>query len=74
MAQSVEHLTLDFGSGHDLTVHEIEPITSGSALTAENLLGILSLPLPCSFSLSKQTNKQKNVCPWVPGWLSQLSV
>ena len=23
MAQSVEHPTLDFGSGHDLTVHEI---------------------------------------------------
>ena len=22
---SVKHLTLDFGSGHDLTVHEIEP-------------------------------------------------
>ena len=22
---SVEHLTLDFGSGHDLTLHEMEP-------------------------------------------------
>ena len=25
MAQSVKHPTLEFGSGHDLTAHEIEP-------------------------------------------------
>ena len=25
VAQSVKHLTLDFGSGHDLLVHEFEP-------------------------------------------------
>ena len=25
MAQLVKHPTLDFGSGHDLMVHEIEP-------------------------------------------------
>ena len=25
MAQLVKRLTLDFGSGHDLTVHEFEP-------------------------------------------------
>ena len=25
MAQSVKHLTLDFGSGHDLTVCEFKP-------------------------------------------------
>ena len=25
MAQSVKHLTLDLGSGHDLTVREMEP-------------------------------------------------
>ena len=25
MAQSVKRLTLDFGSGHDLTVYEFEP-------------------------------------------------
>ena len=25
VAQSVKHPTLDFGSGHDLTVHEIKP-------------------------------------------------
>ena len=26
VAQSVKHLTLDFGSGHDLVVHEFEPL------------------------------------------------
>ena len=25
MAQTVKHPTLDFGSGHDLTAHEIKP-------------------------------------------------
>ena len=44
MAQSVEHLNLDFGSGPDLTLCEIEPHV-GSVLTEQNLLGILSLPL-----------------------------
>ena len=43
MAQSVKHLTLDIGSGHDLLVREVE-------LTALSLLVIvslrLSLPLP----------------------------
>ena len=28
VAQSDKHLTLDFGSGHDLTVHEFEPSLS----------------------------------------------
>ena len=55
MAQSIERLTLDFGSGHDLVVPGMEP-TSGSALIARNLLGILSLPLslplPCSSTLA----------------------
>ena len=31
MAQLVEHLTLDFGSGHDLVVREIEPCVGLSA-------------------------------------------
>ena len=57
MAQSVQHLTLGFSSGHDLTVCEFKP-TSGSALTAQSLIGILSLclsPYPsptCILSLS----------------------
>ena len=53
VAQSVKHLTLDFGSGHDLPVPEIEP-PSGSVLIAWSLLGILSVPLsvppPCLYS------------------------
>ena len=36
MAHLVKRLTLDFGSGHDLTVHEFKP-------QAQSLLGILSL-------------------------------
>ena len=47
MAQSVKSPTLDFSSGHNLMVHEIEPM-SGSALTSWSLLGILSLPLSVS--------------------------
>ena len=54
VAQSVKHPSLDFGSGHDLRVHEFEPML-GSVLTAWSLLGILSLPLsaPLLISLSK---------------------
>ena len=59
MAQLVKRPTLGFSSGHDLTVHEFEPIL-GSALTVWSLLRILSLPLSatsllrhtCSLSLS----------------------
>ena len=47
VAQSVKHLTLDFGSGHDLRVVRFSP-ELGSRLTprwAWSLLKILSLPL-----------------------------
>ena len=44
VVQVVKRLTFDFGSGHDLMVLEFEP-PSGSELTAQSLLGILSLPL-----------------------------
>ena len=40
MAESVEHLTLDFGSGHDLTVREFKPYIRLCADSAD-LLGIL---------------------------------
>ena len=50
MSQSVECPTLDLGSGHDLTVRGLSPV-SGSMLTAQSLLGILSLPLFLSSSL-----------------------
>ena len=43
MAQSVKHQTLDFDSGHDLTVGEID-LRRGLQLTTRSLLGILSFP------------------------------
>ena len=57
MAQLVECMTLDFGSGHGLKVMRSSP-TSGTALVARGLLKILSvhalsLPLSaCALSLS----------------------
>ena len=60
MAQSVEHPTPDFGSGHDLRVLGLSA-TLGSVLSGESasgfsLLPLLLLPLVhvCSFS---QINK-----------------
>ena len=44
VARSVMCLTLDFGSGHDLSVCEFEPWL-GSGLVAWSLLGILFPPL-----------------------------
>ena len=52
VAQSVKHLTLDFSSGHDLTVCEIEPRALGSTLSAQSLPGVLSLPLSLPFHCS----------------------
>ena len=55
MAQSVKHLTLGFGSSHDLMVLEFESHIRLCADSAEPALDSLSpslLPLPCSFSLS----------------------
>ena len=52
VAQSIERLTLDFGSGHDLMVREFEPpvrLRAGSTVC----LGLsLSPSLPLSLSLS----------------------
>ena len=70
MAQLVERLTLDFGSGHDPKVMGLGP-TSGSVLTVQRLLGILSLflPLPlsptCTPSLKKKKKESINdSCQW----------
>ena len=46
-AQSVEQLTLDFSSGHDLTTMESSPVL-GSVLSMEPASDSLSLPLPLS--------------------------
>ena len=74
MAQSVKRPTLDFGSGHDLLVLEMEtepePRVGGAVVsTLQSLLGIvslpLSLPLPCLstclciLSLNLKINKLK---------------
>ena len=75
MAQSVKHQTLGFGSGHDLTGHEIEPqigLSTDSAVEpAWDSLSLLSLSPPSlayvlSLSLSLKINiytlKKKNDC------------
>ena len=56
VAQSVERLTLDFSSGHDLRVVGSSPAL-GSARTARSLPGILSLPLSRSHFLTLKMNK-----------------
>ena len=69
VAQSAKHLTLDFGSGHDLTVREMEPrvgLCADSTEPAwESPSPSFSLPLPCSharsthvLSLNKHTHKR----------------
>ena len=60
VAQSVEHLTLDFGSGHDLRVVRSSPL-SGSMLGVESAWDSLfsfsfATPSVCMYSLS-QINK-----------------
>ena len=55
VAQSVECLTLDFNSGHDLTVHDFEPRDGLCTDGVEPAWYSLS-PLSCSLSL--KINKQ----------------
>ena len=62
MAQSVERLTLDFGSGRDLTVHEIKPRVGLWADDTESAWDSLSLSLPLParalpLCLSNEINK-----------------
>ena len=42
MVQLVKHLTLDFGSGHDLTVHGIKPLVRLCADSMESSWNSLS--------------------------------
>ena len=58
VAQSVRHLTLDFGSRHDLAVRRSSP-ASGSVLSAQSLLGILPLSLSLCPSLAFSLSKKK---------------
>ena len=65
VAQSFKHPTLDFSSGHDFEVHDIEPsvglLTYSTEPAWDSLSLPLSLPLPCSyarvFPLSLKINK-----------------
>ena len=59
-AQSVEHPTLDFGCGRDLTVREFEPhlgLWADGAEPAKDSLSPSLCPLPCLCSLSLKINK-----------------
>ena len=51
VAQSVKPLTLDFCSGHDLTVHEFELHlrlhTDSAEPLWDSLFPCISLPIPC---------------------------
>ena len=53
VVQLVEHLTLDFGSGHDLTVCELEPHIGLQADSAESAWDSLSLSLSLLLSCSR---------------------
>ena len=61
-AQAVKHLTLGFGSGHDLVVGEIEPHVGLRVDSAEPAWGALSPPLSAPpllmFSLSLFLSQQ----------------
>ena len=60
-AQSVKWLTLDFSSGRDLKVRELEPHVGLCAdsveLAWDSLSPSPSLPFSCSLSLSLSQNK-----------------
>ena len=62
MAQSIKHGTLDLISGHDLMQIVGSGPMLGSVLTAQSLLGVLSLPLSVpplrTLSLSLTPNKE----------------
>ena len=76
MAQLVKRLTLDFGSGDDLVVHEFEPhvgLWADSVEAAWDSVSLpLSLPLPslCALSLSLSLSKiniKKKIKSGCPG-------
>ena len=57
MARSVKQLTLDFGSGHDLTVCATEPRVGLCADSAEPAWDSLCSSPTCALSLSLSQNK-----------------
>ena len=65
MTQSVKHPTLDFGSGHDSTIHGFEPHVGLCTDSAKPAWGFLSpsssAPLPHSLSLSLMVENAENL-------------
>ena len=57
MAQSVKRLTLDFGSGHDLRLCELEPHIGLCAESVDPAWIPLSVSLSLSLALSFTQNK-----------------
>ena len=58
VAQLLKHLTLNFGSGHDLTIHEIKPHVKLCASSVEPAWDSLSLSaLPCLHVLFLSQNQ-----------------
>ena len=55
MAQSGEHLTFDFGSGHDFRVCETEPCVG----LCQRLLGILFPPLKMNKLMEKEEEEEE---------------
>ena len=73
MAQSVKPLTLDFVSGHDLTVRGIEPHVGLCSDRVEPAWDLLPLSLPPSaHALSRCQNKHLKKCMFWGTWLAQL--
>ena len=73
VVQSVEHLTVDFGPSHDLTVSEIKPCVGLCTDSMEPVWDFVSLCLSLSFcsspgpspptpSQNKQTLKNETFC------------
>ena len=56
MAQSVEHPTLDYGSGHELTVLEIEPHIGLCPESTELARDSCSLSKPRNVKIIKEKN------------------
>ena len=76
MAHSVKGLTLDFGSGHHLTVHEIKPRIRLCAGSVEPSWGPLSAPSlhACAHSLSLALSLSKiNFKKVLNKWFQLLS-
>ena len=77
MAQSVKYPTLDFSSGHVLTIMRSSP-ASGLMLSTQSLLGILSLPLSLplpqlvlSLSQNKKINRKQKEYLAIPMIMSR---